>query len=119
MDETQALVFFLSKAITKQKVDRYRAMIKSSHGRKKFLSGLSHKFENHINPNHIVSKLDVEIWAKPAYAYHSSSIFGEPWVSMEEAFSNIFHESIFIITQDGQAGLFIPEFPTDPVYIVV
>ena len=119
MNEIRALAFFISNAIIKPKADRYLAIIKSSQGRKKFSDALCHKFESHIDQNKITKEFKADIWKKAAYSFCTSENFGEFWDTMEEAYSKNFPECVLIITHDGRAGLFIPEFPTDPVYIVV
>lgn len=80
---------------------------------------LDHDFQNYISPDKIVQRFDPSIWSSPAYSFENEFGFGRRWNSFKEAYEKLYTESIVIITQDGGAGLFIPEFPTDEIFLAI
>ncbi len=119
MDAIEALTTFISKVIHKPRAVRYKTIIDSQKRQIKFIRALDHEFEQYINPDKIIQNLESEIWASPVYSFEEEFGFRNSWNTFKEAYDSIYQESILIITQNGEAGLFISEFPTDDIYLKI
>lgn len=114
MTAKEALLHFLSKALQRRWQDRYLSLIKTEHGRKKFIKYLCHRFEDRLDPAKSVDDLPEEILASRAFSFSQDTAFGRKEESVRTAL-DILGDCSLIIDKAGTHGIYKPKDMIDDI----
>jgi hypothetical protein len=114
MDGTEALRTFLSRALRKERRDRYLFLMGRSKGRDQFLADLHHAMGEHFDASRAVPSLSDEIMNAPAYSYSEQDGFGREEESVSAACDRLGAEGGWLVVdRHGRHGVYAPEDDMD------
>lgn len=117
MKAEETLRIFLSKALKERWRERYLSLIKTEKGQGKFLTTLSHDFEDKLETRKLTKIFPEEIWALPAYLFMRNETWGKEKDSVKKAFDSS-GDGILIIDKTGSYGIYRPEDSIDNIKYV-
>jgi len=114
MNEIEAIKFFIKRVVSGKKSQRYCSIIETKKGKYKFLSELSHGFQNSLKTDLQSIQSDKGLWSKPCYIYSSNNGFGifiETFLQAYDLLSS--DDGWIIVSQDAKYGFYRPEADWD------